>query len=523
MTVVSCSDDDEPATKTYTVTFDSQGGSEVSSQRVNEGEKATAPEAPTKEGFTFDAWYTSTDYATRWDFSKDIVIKDLTLYARWAVNSFTVTFNTNGGSAIDAMEVAEGGLLTEIPTPEKEGFVFAGWYTDADLTEGFDAETPITADVTLYAKWERGESVEDVTQEALEALINASYMYEAGAYTTESYQAMSKKRDAAQDIAFSWEQSSQADKNKAYKELQDAIDALVALPVVGINMSVLGTTLDNNAVYEFAPAQFSNEKPFTLSAYAVTSGGAPAANRKVLFECTPAWEQWAVAAPETPDGGSFKFVPKADLADGTEIVITVKSEANPEIMKKVTLKAVLKDFKSLFLEIANSLPETVTVSNFKEVFDKCNEAEGYYNKLTDEEKEALGASEAYQRYHSCYYKRYEFNYFTYTYNKAAQKYSMKDRLNRVYVYSFEPDGAFPIGLYGSNWTYSADDAYMFSQSCILLKSDGSYVKGLRYSNEEGAGGYPTGGNPTEILGSKEEGVYHVDGDSDSGMLTMKSK
>lgn len=524
MTVVSCSDDEEPTTKTYTVTFDSQGGSEVSNQRVNEGEKATVPETPTKEGFTFDAWYTSTDYATRWDFTKDVVTKDLTLYARWTANSFTVTFNTNGGSAIDAIEVAEGGLLTEIPTPVKEGFTFAGWYTDEELTEEFNDENPITADIILYAKWEQGEPVQDVTLEELEALVGTTNELYADAYTDESYGAMSEKLNAANQIINAWEQSSQADRNKAYKELKEAIDALVALPVTDININVLGTTLDNNEVYEFAPAQYSNESPFTLSSYAVTSEGSSAANPKVLFEYTPGWEQWAMAAPETSDGYSLKFVPKTDLADGTEIVITVKSEANPEITKKITLKAIVKNFKTLFLEVANSLPETVTVSNFKEVLEKCQKAKEYYDKLTDEEKESTEVSTAYNRYTTCNAATVrDFDYFTYTYNTETQKYSMKDRVNRNYTYSYEPDSGFPVGLYYMSWTYSGNDSYSFGQQCILLKNDGSYVKGIRYSNEKDESGYPTGGNPTEILDDKEEGNYHVDGDSNSGMLVMEKK
>ena len=74
---------DPEETTTYTVTFDSDGGSSVASQTVESGGLATEPTDPTKSGYTFDGWYTSTLYTTGWDFSTDTVTSNTTLYAKW--------------------------------------------------------------------------------------------------------------------------------------------------------------------------------------------------------------------------------------------------------------------------------------------------------------------------------------------------------------------------------------------------------------------------------------------------------
>lgn len=78
-----CSNDDDNPQQMFTVTFDSQGGSEVKSQQVPSGGKATEPADPTKADASFGGWYTGTDYAKAWNFDTDVVTSDMTLYAQW--------------------------------------------------------------------------------------------------------------------------------------------------------------------------------------------------------------------------------------------------------------------------------------------------------------------------------------------------------------------------------------------------------------------------------------------------------
>ena len=82
----------------YTVTFNSNDGTSVESQNVNAGAKATEPTpAPTKEGFTFDGWYEGSTFSKKFDFNTPIT-DNMTLYAKWIENKYTLTFGANGGS-----------------------------------------------------------------------------------------------------------------------------------------------------------------------------------------------------------------------------------------------------------------------------------------------------------------------------------------------------------------------------------------------------------------------------------------
>ena len=71
----------------------------------------------------------------------------------------TVTFNSNGGSTVQSQSVTSGAKATEPTAPTKEGFTFVGWYSDGDLETEFNFDTAITADTTLYAKWEKSYDV----------------------------------------------------------------------------------------------------------------------------------------------------------------------------------------------------------------------------------------------------------------------------------------------------------------------------------------------------------------------------
>ena len=77
-----------------------------------------------------------------------------TLFKLGAVESWTVTFNSNGGSACDTKFVATAdGKLAKPADPTRDGYTFGGWFTDEACTQAYDFSTPVTADLTLYAKW----------------------------------------------------------------------------------------------------------------------------------------------------------------------------------------------------------------------------------------------------------------------------------------------------------------------------------------------------------------------------------
>jgi len=142
----------------YTVTFNSQGGSAVASQTVAHGGKVTRPRAPRRTGYTFGGWYKESGCANAWNFDTDTVTSDVTLYAKWTINTYTVTFDKNGGDteAVPTTKTAtHGGNVGTLPTaPTRTGYTFSSWNTETNGSgTEFTAATPVTADLTVYAQW----------------------------------------------------------------------------------------------------------------------------------------------------------------------------------------------------------------------------------------------------------------------------------------------------------------------------------------------------------------------------------
>ena len=153
ITFASCAQAERP--KKYTVTFDSVGGSAVPTQSVDEGKFITEPEAPTKADDTFLYWYLDNKTFV-FDFDNYVVSSKITLKARWQsdVKTYTVTFDSVGGSAIASQEVEDYKLIEEPQPPTKAGDTFVYWYLDRQ-SNNIDFETyKPKADITLKAHWE---------------------------------------------------------------------------------------------------------------------------------------------------------------------------------------------------------------------------------------------------------------------------------------------------------------------------------------------------------------------------------
>ena len=135
----------------HTVDFDTDGGNAIAPAMVEFGKKVAKPADPVKEGFVFVDWYKDDEFTEKFDFGA-AVTADATAYAKFGAKK-VVTFVTNGGSEVAAINVADGEKLVLPEAPTKAESAFGGWYTDAGLTAAFDASEAITADITLYAKW----------------------------------------------------------------------------------------------------------------------------------------------------------------------------------------------------------------------------------------------------------------------------------------------------------------------------------------------------------------------------------
>ena len=122
----------------YTITFDSNGGSEIAPITQDYGTAITAPANPTREGYTFIGW----DKAI----PTTMPAENMTITAKWKVNQYTITFDSNGGSEIAPITQDYGTAITAPADPTREGYTFIGW--DKAIPATMHAE-----DLTITAQW----------------------------------------------------------------------------------------------------------------------------------------------------------------------------------------------------------------------------------------------------------------------------------------------------------------------------------------------------------------------------------
>lgn len=134
-------------TQSYSVTFDTDGGNEIPAVSVNKDDTVARPQNPTKNGFTFAYWELDGE---EFDFSQPITA-DIKLKAIWEAITYTVTFDSDGGSSVSGQTVVYGGRLSKPSDPIREGYNFVGWFLND--TE-FDFSKVLDSDVELVAKWE---------------------------------------------------------------------------------------------------------------------------------------------------------------------------------------------------------------------------------------------------------------------------------------------------------------------------------------------------------------------------------
>lgn len=143
------------------VFFKGNGGSETDAQVIDKGGKVTVPSNPTRTGYTFAGWYQDAEgTGSAFNLATKTFAVDTYCYAKWTINTYTVTYDSNSGSPVEPQTVAYGETATKPNDPALLGHLFAGWYTDDETFEApFDFETPIVDNITLYAKWNEAVTV----------------------------------------------------------------------------------------------------------------------------------------------------------------------------------------------------------------------------------------------------------------------------------------------------------------------------------------------------------------------------
>lgn len=157
---VTCAADE---TKTsHTVSFDTGGGTTIHEQRYPEGSLLIRPKDPSKTAHTFTGWFSDPSLTTPVDFSTyKMPANDITLYAGWQAETYTVHFVTTTGTAPSDRTIQYGNTYGELPVLSDENMTFLGWYTTETGGSEVKADTVFTgtADVTLYARWQMKQEI----------------------------------------------------------------------------------------------------------------------------------------------------------------------------------------------------------------------------------------------------------------------------------------------------------------------------------------------------------------------------
>ena len=129
-------------TNKYTITFDTNGGSEIAPITQDYGTEITVPDNPTRKGYTFKGWDK--------EIPETMPAENITVKAQWKINQYTIAFDTNGGSEIAPITQDYGTEITAPDNPTRKGYTFKGW--DKEIPETMPAEN-----ITITARWKDTE------------------------------------------------------------------------------------------------------------------------------------------------------------------------------------------------------------------------------------------------------------------------------------------------------------------------------------------------------------------------------
>lgn len=211
--LIACGDNVEEKPKVeYTITFNVDGGVAIASQKKTAGQTLGDLPTPTKDNHAFKGWFLDANKTIEAT-AATVVDKDLTLYAKWELIEtepviHTITFDVDGGVAINSQTREDSATLGDLPTPTKSNFVFDGWYIDIGRTTKAESSMQVLTDLTLYAQWIEEFTVTFNTRGGSELspikVLDGELLQKPSNPTKPDYSFVSWSRDLAGTEVVSW-------------------------------------------------------------------------------------------------------------------------------------------------------------------------------------------------------------------------------------------------------------------------------------------------------------------------------
>ena len=415
---------------------------------------------------------------------------------------YAVTFNSQGGSAVPAQTVEEGGLAEEPTAPTRTGYAFTGWYREAECLTAWNFATDVvTADLTLYAGWA------EASIDALRELLQQVDAMNPAAYEEESFAAMQEKANAARALVMSPDGASPDDILRALQELSVAISQLVELPfrmAVGIRFE---PEIPGSTVY-VTPGEWVN-----ITAYGIDANGEDATIRDVSFNYYKDhyWFASGHQAEVTANTLSLYINPE-DATPGTYLNIDIRTEDGAQMATATVILRVMDsgDFERLLSQLP--LAEEVTFDNYHSVLRTVQQLDAMVLVLPEADQ-----ADAQTIINHYYYVLGRFSEWQYSFN--GDQYVIYTNDATPLHADYEAEGTFPCGMFTvEEWTVWDEqyDETIYAQLRYKLNGDGTFAREARISvHADGSDALPW-----QEAGT---GTYRLTDDSDDtfGTLLMK--
>jgi uncharacterized repeat protein (TIGR02543 family) len=138
--------------KTYTLTFNNNGGSGCATKSITYGNAYGTLCTPSRSNYTFLGWYTASSGGSLVT-SSTVAAGNATIYAQWTPMNYTLTYNNNGGSGCANKSVTYGSTYGTLCTPTRSNYTFNGWFTASSGGSSVTSSTVTSGNATIYAQW----------------------------------------------------------------------------------------------------------------------------------------------------------------------------------------------------------------------------------------------------------------------------------------------------------------------------------------------------------------------------------